>query len=364
MSESDPGPAVVVVDDEDDSRLFVRSVLQRNGYTVHAFPDAAAALEHLSSHPCRVVISDMRMPGMTGLEFTQVVRDRHPDTAVVLMTAYATVENVIEALRLGAADLMQKPVGVDALVTKVRELMETTPGQRVLAIGAHPDDVEIGVGGILASHRAQGDAVTILTMSSGAVGGDEAQRESESCAAAKFLGAEIVFGRLQDTRLAQEAGLVGTIEEVVRDVEPDIVYTHGSADLHQDHAAVHHGTMVACRRTARVYGYQSPSSTVAFAPKRFIPIDDQLETKLAAIGCYGSQTEVRDYLAVDLLTATARYWGRFTNARYAEPLEVIAERGDLPSVSTPYAGSASSGPGAQVAITVNVHPTATDGADA
>ena len=80
----------------------------------------------------------MRMPGMTGLEFTQAVRELHPDTSVILMTAYATVENVIEALRLGAADLMQKPVGIDALLAKVRELMVVPPGQRVLASAPTP----------------------------------------------------------------------------------------------------------------------------------------------------------------------------------------------------------------------------------
>jgi LmbE family N-acetylglucosaminyl deacetylase len=231
-------------------------------------------------------------------------------------------------LRLGAADLLQKPVAIDVLVAKVAELMAAAAGERVLAIGAHPDDVEIGVGGMLVAHRSRGDEVTILTMSSGAVGGDEAERENESRAAAALLGAEIVFGRLQDTRLSHEPGLVGSIEEVVRRVEPDIVYTHGSADLHQDHAAVHHATMVACRRVGRVYGYQSPSSTVAFAPKRFIPIDDFLATKLESIACFRSQTDVRDYLAEDLLVATARYWGRFAGTRYAEPLEVIAERVD------------------------------------
>ncbi len=328
MSELQPGQPVVVVEDEEDNRVFVRAVLERNGFIVHAFAAAADALDFLRNNPCRVVVSDMRMPGMTGLEFTQAVKVLRPDTAVVLMTAFATVDNVIEALRLGAADLLQKPVAMDVLVGKVRELMEVARGERVLAVGAHPDDVEIGVGGILAAHRARGDDVTILTMSSGAVGGDETLREDESRAAATLLGAGIVFGRLEDTRLGHEAGLVGAIEGVVRDVAPDIVYTHGSADLHQDHAAVHHATMVACRRVGRVYGYQSPSSTVAYAPKRFIPIDEQLALKLASIACYRSQTEVRDYLEEDLLVATARYWGRFTNSRYAEPLEVIAERVD------------------------------------
>lgn len=332
MPDAAPDPSsVVVVDDEDDNRLYVRSVLQRAGYTVHDFNNAAHALEHLAEHPSRVVVSDMRMPNMTGLEFAEAIRATHPTTSVVLMTAYATVDNTIEALRLGVADLLQKPVSVEALVDKVRTLMEAPVAavHRVLAVGAHPDDVEIGVGGILAAHRANGDIVTVLTLTSGAVGGDSATREQESRAAADLLGADIVFGHLADTRLSHESTLVSTIEEVVRNARPDVVYTHGSSDLHQDHAAVHHATLVACRRVDRVYGYQSPSSTVAFAPKRFIPIDRHLETKLASIACYRSQTELRDYLADDLLTATARYWGRFTKSRYAEPLEVLAERTGL-----------------------------------
>jgi len=322
---------VVIVDDEDDNRLYIGSVLRRAGYTVHDFNNAADALTHLIDHPSRVVVSDMRMPGMTGLEFADVIRAEHPDTSIVLMTAYATVDNTIEAFRLGAADLLQKPVSSEALVDKVRALMAApvAPVRRVLAIGAHPDDVEIGVGGILAAHRAMGDIVTVLTLTHGAVGGDSTVREQESRAAAELLGADILFGNLADTRLSHESTLVSTIEEVVRSTRPDVVYTHGGSDLHQDHAAVHHATLVACRRIDRVYGYQSPSSTVAFAPKRFIPIDRHLDTKLASIACYRSQTEVRDYLAEDLLTATARYWGRFAKGTYAEPLEVLAERTGL-----------------------------------
>ena len=331
------GPAVVVVEDEDDNRFFVRSVLERHGYTVHAFPRATDALEHLRSNPTRVVLSDMRMPGMSGLDFAAEVRRLDASASVVLMTAYATVDSAIEALRLGAADLLQKPLTVDVLLDKVHELMQAASaktGLNVLAVGAHPDDVEIGVGGILAAHRASGDSITILTLSSGAVGGDAERREDESCEAAGRLGADIVFGRLRDTLLAQEPGLVGAVEQVVRDVQPGIVYTHCDADLHQDHKAAHHATLVASRRVARVYGYQSPSSTVEFAPMRFIPIDAHLDAKLASIACFRSQTETRDYLADELLTATARYWGRFAGVRYAEPLEVIAERGGLPTLGT------------------------------
>jgi LmbE family N-acetylglucosaminyl deacetylase len=325
---------IVVVDDDDDNRRFVTTVLERAGHAVRSYANPVEALDHLRAHPASVVISDMRMPDVSGIEFARAVLGRHPRTAIVLMTAYANLDDAIEALRLGVDDFLQKPLSVDTLVDKVDALMTaatTLVAQRILAVGAHPDDVEIGIGGILAAHRAAGADITIYTLTNGEAGGDEQTRELESIAAARVLGATVRFGRFDDTRLGHESGLVQAIEDVVQEMRPDLVYTHGSSDLHQDHAAVHHATMVATRRVDRVYGYQSPSSTVEFAPRRFIPIDDHLTTKLESIACYRSQTEVRDYLEHDLLVATARYWGRFTNARYAEPVEVIAERGELSS---------------------------------
>ncbi len=71
--------------------------------------------------------------------------------------------------------------------------------------------------------------------------------------------------------------------------------------------------------------YQAPSSTVDFRPTRFVSIDAFLDRKIEAIGAYGSQVEIRSYLDEELLRSTARYWARFANTRYVEPLEVVRD---------------------------------------
>jgi LmbE family N-acetylglucosaminyl deacetylase len=115
------------------------------------------------------------------------------------------------------------------------------------------------------------------------------------------------------------------------------VYTHTPRDVHQDHRNVHHATLVAARGISRVYCYQAPSTTVEFRPTRFVTIDEFIDRKLEAIRAYSTQTAIRAYLDEELLRATARYWARFSQARYVEPLEVVRESdvGDATPVAVP-----------------------------
>ena len=200
----------------------------------------------------------------------------------------------------------------------------------MLAVGAHPDDVEIGAGGTLAAHGAAGDTVAILTLSRGAIGGDMAQRARESQEAADIIGARLFLRDLEDTRIPEGNPTIAMIEEVVAEVEPTIVYTHSVHDLHQDHRSVHRAAMVACRRVGRVYCFQSPSATVDYRPTHFVAIDDYLGRKLKVIDAFGSQAGIRDYLEPELITATARYWARYGDGTFAEPFETARDRGVLP----------------------------------
>jgi LmbE family N-acetylglucosaminyl deacetylase len=248
------------------------------------------------------------------------------------MTADANVDVAVNALRSDVDDFLPKPISPAALVTSIERLLErrrTRPHHdpdRVLAVGAHPDDVEIGVGGTLFGHRSVGSEITILTLSHGARGGDGLQRAEEAARSAELLGAALVLEDLEDTRVSESDPTLTIIETVIEEVQPTVVYTHTLCDLHQDHRNVHRATMVAARRVPNVYCYESPSATVKFEPRRFSPIDDYLDTKVAAIGAYTSQTELRSYLAEDLVRATARYWGRYGSTRYSEPLEVVRDR--------------------------------------
>lgn len=209
-----------------------------------------------------------------------------------------------------------------------RAPQENSPRRTVLAIGAHPDDVEIGCGGTLASHAARGDRLVVLTLSSGECAGRPEARAAESRAAADQLGAELVLGNLTDTRISEGPATIEAIEDVVRRVNPTTVYVHSSADRHQDHRNVHRAAMVATRSVPSVYCYQSPSTTTEFRPHRFTPVTDFIDEKLDLLAYYDSQTG-KDYLAPERIKATAIYWSRFAKAAHVEPFEVIREQGEI-----------------------------------
>jgi LmbE family N-acetylglucosaminyl deacetylase len=251
---------------------------------------------------------------------------------IALMTADASVDVAVRALRVEVDDFLTKPVAPDLLVSTVEALVargrraNQYAGQRVLAVGAHPDDVEIGAGGVLLAHRQAGDEIAVLTLSQGGSGGDKAARAAESATAAAMLGATLFLEDLEDTRISESNPTVGAIEAVVAKFRPTIVYTHTLNDLHQDHRNVHRATMVAARQVPSLYCYESPSTTVEFRPARFVAIDPYVERKVEVIDAFASQVMLRTYLEPDLVRSTCRYWGRFGGSRYCEPFEVIRDR--------------------------------------
>jgi LmbE family N-acetylglucosaminyl deacetylase len=315
-------------------------VLQKRGDAlVLAITKPQSALAQIEEFEPDLVFTDIQMPGISGLDLLTELRKKYPGLPVVVMTAHVSVEYAVTALRGQADEFLTKPVSSKDLLAILARLApvgrawrETSETQTVLAIGAHPDDIEIGVGGILSAHRSAGDTVVILTLSRGARGGDAENRQHESLASADLLGARLFLEDLEDTHIKAEDPTVGIIERVVAQVQPDIVYTHSSHDRHQDHAAVHAATLVATRSVRTVCCFQSPSSTIDFRPTRFVPIDGFTEAKLDLLRCFASQ-DVRDYLEPEFVLATARYWSRFGGGTSCEPLEVIRDTTDI-SVQT------------------------------
>ena len=326
---------ILVVEDDEATLRFVLAALGRGGFLVTGVSDAQAASQLLEAEPWDVLLADIGLPGTSGFELIQEARARRPEMATALMTADASVDVAVRALRSEVDDFLPKPIAPTTLVAQIERLVERRRARRaqvvqsVLAVGAHPDDVEIGVGGILLAHHAAGDRVAVLTLSHGARGGDRDRRAREATQAAELLGARLFLEDLEDTRITESDPTVGMIEQAIEEVDPAIIYTHTVSDLHQDHRNVHHATMVAARRVPGVCCYQSPSATVEFQPARFVGIDDYVDRKLEVIRAYSSQTENRSYLEEDLVRATARYWGRFGATRFCEPLEVIRDRPDV-----------------------------------
>ncbi|HSW46221.1 MAG TPA: sigma-54 dependent transcriptional regulator [Phycisphaerae bacterium] len=121
MSESSKG-VLLVVDDEPLKRITLQIELSQAGYTVLDAADAVAALKILSARPVDVVITDLRMPQMDGMQFLEQIKARWPHTHVVLMTAYGSVDSAVAAIKRGAFDYLTKPFKTETLVEKIERL--------------------------------------------------------------------------------------------------------------------------------------------------------------------------------------------------------------------------------------------------
>jgi LmbE family N-acetylglucosaminyl deacetylase/CheY-like chemotaxis protein len=350
---------ILVVEDDPGTARFLARALERAGYGVTAAGDAGRARLALAAPgaPFAAAVVDVGLPGASGFDLVHELKASHPDLPVALMTADASMDVAVRALRSEVDDFLAKPIAPDTLVAQVERLvarrgMRRRPAtQRVLGIGAHPDDVEIGVGGILLGHRAAGDEVAVCTLSHGARGGDRLARAAESERAAELLGARLFLQGLDDMHISESDPTVGLLEAVIGEFEPTVVYVHSWNDLHQDHRNTHRAALVAARRVGSVYCYESPSATVDFRPARFVAVDPFLDRKLAVLDAYASQVAVRSYLDPELVRSTSRYWGRYGDSRYCEPLEVVRERSAdrTPVVVGAVAGPGNAGDGAPAA---------------
>jgi len=115
---------IMVVDDDQDLRESIAEVLRGAGFGVTVAPGGAAALEFLDRQQVDLVLLDLVMPGMGGLEVMRHFREKMPRLPVIMLTAFATVENAVEAMRQGAQDYVTKPFRVDTLLASVRRTLE------------------------------------------------------------------------------------------------------------------------------------------------------------------------------------------------------------------------------------------------
>lgn len=115
---------VIIVDDEQSYRQLLSLVFETDGHTVRTAMNGREALELIRTDPADVIVSDVRMPDMDGIEMLRAVREEQPDLGVVLMTAFASVETAREAFKLGADDFIQKPFDVEELKLIVRKTLE------------------------------------------------------------------------------------------------------------------------------------------------------------------------------------------------------------------------------------------------
>jgi LmbE family N-acetylglucosaminyl deacetylase len=198
---------------------------------------------------------------------------------------------------------------------------------RVLAFGAHPDDIEVGAGGLLARLVEEGASVTMAIVS---VPSNMEVRKREAQNAAGVIGAQLRFVFDEEQKRVEDIPMheiVRRMDQLVADVRPDLVVTHCSNDIHWDHGLVHRATVSALRRT--------PCDVLAFvsSPENnaqvrgygncFADISKSIDTKLKAISAHASQLA---HLDVDSSRDLARAMGRISGHAYAEAFEVLRVR--------------------------------------
>lgn len=131
LVSNDPKTAhILVVDDEGAIRYSISKTLQRVGYQVSAAASGEEALQMLGEQIFDVVLTDIRMPGLTGVELLMQIKDKAPDSIVILMTAYASLSTAVEGLRLGANDYLIKPVSNQDIRQSVARGLERSQNMR------------------------------------------------------------------------------------------------------------------------------------------------------------------------------------------------------------------------------------------
>jgi DNA-binding NtrC family response regulator len=114
---------VLVVEDQDSARESLSDLLRGEGYEVHEAPDGKVAIDLINKLDLDVILTDLMMPGADGIDVLKHAREVSPQTLIILMTAHASVETAVEAIRLGAQDYMLKPLIFEDVLRKVRHLM-------------------------------------------------------------------------------------------------------------------------------------------------------------------------------------------------------------------------------------------------
>jgi len=129
-------PNILVVDDEDVARQSLLEILKLEGFNVSAVAQGAAAVEYVRTHPTDLMIVDLRMPGMNGLDVIQAVNQLSPDTEVILLTAYSSTDSAIQALRLRVHDYLTKPAAPGQVLASVKKGLARRQARLQARLGA------------------------------------------------------------------------------------------------------------------------------------------------------------------------------------------------------------------------------------
>lgn len=203
----------------------------------------------------------------------------------------------------------------------------------ILTIGAHFDDIELGAGGTIARHVAEGDNVFMLVMTNSAYYNydgtpirsvEVAKTEGEN--AARILGVKKLIPVGLETKTLQYGfELIELINKVIDDYSINVIYTHWDKDVHQDHSAIGRATLNAGRHANKILMYRSNwyHTTSEFRGNFYIDISNHMDTKIAAVKAHENEYKKFGQRWVDFFVNENANAGQKIGTKFAEAFEIV-----------------------------------------
>lgn len=198
----------------------------------------------------------------------------------------------------------------------------------ILALGPHPDDIEIGCGATLLKYACAGHKVFLYIATYGELGGDRMTRKQEQIESGEYIGVEKIFwGEFPDCQLPLSRHLITNVEDVINEVNPDYIFVNNNEDTHQDHRVLATATLSATRYIPNVLFYECPS-TLNFSPNVYVDIEEYIEGKQVLLEKHASQirrvhVEMPDISILDIATSSARFRGIQGRKKSAEAFRSV-----------------------------------------
>jgi LmbE family N-acetylglucosaminyl deacetylase len=196
--------------------------------------------------------------------------------------------------------------------------------KRILAIGAHPDDIEIGAGGTLARHVAEGYEVMFIVATRGEASGNPVLRNQEALMGANIIGAKkVVVMNFPDSGCHKfHTEMVKAIENEIKDFAPDRAYIHYDRESHGDHVALSRASLSALRNCPQILMYEGPSTYPDFTVDYWYDISGYIETKRSSILAHASQGS-KEILKLDAIESLNKYRGYQCRKLSAEGFKIF-----------------------------------------